>query len=134
MRMDAGLQSRQARFDTSAICSPLGSQSTRHTRAPDAAGLDLTGQGRDMTRDSTLRNRQRQSIARSKPACHICGRPIDYTLHYLDPGAYVIDHVVPLAKGGADDASNLKAAHRSCNSTKRARLVAPIVRRSGSLG
>ena len=27
--------------------TPLGSQSTRHTRAPDAAGLDLTGQGRD---------------------------------------------------------------------------------------
>ena len=50
MRMDAGLQSQQARFDTSAICSPLGSQSTRHTRAPDAAGLDLTGQGRGTMR------------------------------------------------------------------------------------
>ena len=49
MRMDAGLQSQQARFDTSAICSPLGSQSTRHTRALDAAGLDLAGQGRAPT-------------------------------------------------------------------------------------
>jgi len=77
----------------------------------------------------------RQQIARGKPACHICGEPIDYTLPHLDPKAFVIDHVVPLAKGGEDALSNVWAAHRlrGCNSTKRARLVAPIVRRSRSL-
>jgi len=47
--------------------------------------------------------------------------------------SFVVDHVVPLAKGGADALDNKKAAHRGCNSTKRARLVAPIVRRSGTL-
>jgi 5-methylcytosine-specific restriction endonuclease McrA len=75
----------------------------------------------------------RATIARTKPACHICGQPIDYTLDHLHPQAFVIDHVVPLAKGGADDLTNVKAAHRACNSKKRARLVAPIVRRSRSL-
>lgn len=88
-------------------------------------------------RDSALAKRFRATIARSKPNCHICGEPIDYQLPPLDPGAFVIDHVVPLHRGGADALSNIKAAHRRqprlCNSKKRARIVAPIVRRCGSL-
>lgn len=84
-------------------------------------------------RSSARRQRMRRTIARTKPACHICGQPIDYDLGHLHPMSFVIDHVVPLAKGGADEASNVAAAHRSCNSTKRARLVAPIVKRSRSL-
>ena len=84
-------------------------------------------------RNTTQRDRLRRTIARSKPAFHICGEPIDYTLLHLDPGAFVIDHVMPLDKGGSDTLGNVKAAHRSCNSKKRARIVAPIVRRSRSL-
>ena len=76
----------------------------------------------------------RQRIARAQPACHICGEAIDYQADWLDPRSFVVDHVIPLAKGGSDSIDNKKAAHRSCNSTKRARLVAPIVRRSGALG
>lgn len=85
------------------------------------------------SRHTTTRDRHRATIARSKPACHICGLPIDYTLHHLDPGAFVVDHVTPLHKGGADTLANKAAAHRACNAAKAARLVAPIVRRSGSL-
>jgi 5-methylcytosine-specific restriction endonuclease McrA len=84
-------------------------------------------------RNSATRDKHRARIARDQPACHICGKPIDYSLPHLDPMAYVVDHVIPLAKGGADTLSNKKAAHRECNSKKRARLIAPIVRRSGSL-
>jgi 5-methylcytosine-specific restriction endonuclease McrA len=75
----------------------------------------------------------RTRIKRDKPACHICGNSIDYDLPHLDPWSFVIDHVTPLSKGGRDSIDNVKAAHRECNSKKRARLVAPIVRRSGSL-
>ena len=85
-------------------------------------------------RSSAQRDRLRRAIARSKPACHICGEAIDYTLPHLDPRSFVIDHVVPLVRGGSDTIDNVKAAHRDCNSAKRSRLVAPIVRRSGSLG
>lgn len=84
-------------------------------------------------RNSANRARDRARIARDKPACHICGKAIDYTLPHLDPWSFVVDHVKPLAKGGADLISNKKAAHRECNSKKRARIIAPIVRRSGTL-
>jgi len=84
-------------------------------------------------RNSATRDKHRARIAKDQPACHICGKPIDYTLPHLDPMYFVVDHVKPLAKGGTDTLDNKRAAHRECNSKKRARLVAPIVRRSGSL-
>jgi 5-methylcytosine-specific restriction endonuclease McrA len=63
-------------------------------------------------RDGSKAKRFRSIIARSKPACHICGLPINYTLPYLDPMAFVIDHVIPLHKGGEDALPNIRAAHR----------------------
>jgi 5-methylcytosine-specific restriction endonuclease McrA len=84
-------------------------------------------------RNSAQRDRDRATIRRSGAGCHICGQPIDYTLPYLHPKEFVVDHVIPLAKGGADHISNKKAAHRDCNSKKRARDYAPIIRRSRSL-
>ena len=84
-------------------------------------------------RSTTIRNRARTILRRTKPACHICGEPIDYNLPHTDPRSFVADHVIPVAKGGEDTPANMRAAHRDCNSTKRARLVAPIIRRSGSL-
>lgn len=84
-------------------------------------------------RNSALRNKHRARVARDKPACHICGKDIDYTLRSPDPWSFVLDHVKPIKLGGADTLENKKAAHRECNSKKRARVYAPIVRRSGSL-
>ena len=86
-----------------------------------------------VARNSSHQDRLRRQVARTHPPCHICGAPIDYTLHYLDPMSFVIDHVIPLQKGGADDITNVRAAHRECNSKKRTRDFAPIVRRSGAL-
>lgn len=55
--------------------------------------------------------------------CHICGDPVDMSaprkigtdgwrrgLH--------IDHVVPIAKGGADSLENVRPSHGACNITK----------------
>lgn len=84
-------------------------------------------------RSSAQRDRDRARIRRGRPACSICGEPIDYTLPYLDPGEFVVDHVVPLARGGRDDLSNKAPAHRACNRAKSDKDFAPIVRRSGSL-
>lgn len=85
-------------------------------------------------RNTTIRDRHRAVIARAKPPCHICGKVIDYTLPHLDPMAYVVDHIVPLAAGGPDALANKAAAHRACNRAKGDRThAAGIIRRSGSL-
>ena len=87
----------------------------------------------NIRRDTRQRDKDRARIRKTGTACGICGEPIDYTLPYLDPGEFVVDHIVPLSKGGADTLANKQAAHRSCNRAKGARDHAPIVRRSGSL-
>lgn len=84
-------------------------------------------------RDTATRDRDRAAIARTKSNCHICGKPIDYTLKYPDPQCFVVDHVIPLDRGGPDTRANKRAAHNTCNRAKHARLIAPIVKRSGSL-
>lgn len=85
-------------------------------------------------RSTTQRDRDRATIRRGHPACALCGQPIDYSLPHFDPGEFVVDHVVPLHRGGVDRIHNKQPAHRACNAIKAARLVAPIVRRSGTLG
>lgn len=92
-------------------------------------------------RNSAQRERDRGAIARSGAGCWICGQAIDYTLRSPDPMSFEVDHVVPLSSAKTDEErdqldtlANKRASHRRCNSKKRARLVAPIVRRSGSLG
>jgi 5-methylcytosine-specific restriction endonuclease McrA len=85
-------------------------------------------------RNTTQQARYRDRHRKTGSACAICGKPIDYTLHWPDPMSFVVDHIVPIAKGGPHTFENTQAAHATCNSTKRARLVAPIIKRSGSLG
>lgn len=85
-------------------------------------------------RNTTVRDRHRRTIRQAKPLCGICGDLINYNLPYLDPGEFVVDHIVPLASGGTDTLSNKQAAHRRCNRLKSARTDGgPIIRRSGSL-
>jgi 5-methylcytosine-specific restriction endonuclease McrA len=74
--------------------------------------------GRVSTRNTTVRDRHRSAIRRTKPPCSLCEQPIDYTLPHLDPMAYVVDHIVPLNKGGLDVLENCQPAHRACNRAK----------------
>jgi 5-methylcytosine-specific restriction endonuclease McrA len=83
-------------------------------------------------RNTKQRDHDRAVIRRTRAACHICDKAIDYSLPHAEPKSFVVDHVIPLAKGGADTLNYKAAAHRDFNSTKCARLIAPVVRRSGS--
>lgn len=86
-----------------------------------------------MPRTNTRAQRaQNQRILASSDICHICGHP----------GSDAIDHVVPLALGGADDRSNKRPAHHKapcqtcgikCNRVKADKPYAPVIRRSGTL-
>lgn len=78
------------------------------------------GGGVSTGRSTTVRDRDRAAIRRTKPPCGIyllhgaseaeCF--IDYSLPHTDPMSYVVDHVIPLSKGGLDELSNKQAAHR----------------------
>ena len=48
-------------------------------------------------------------------ACWLCGGEIDPHATRTSPVAGSIDHLVPRSRGGSDDASNLRLAHRRCN-------------------
>lgn len=78
-------------------------------------------------RKTAIRDRHRAAIRRGQPPCHICGQAIDYTLPYLHPGSFVVDHVHPLAKGGTDTLNNKAAAHRACNRAKSDKTVQRMV-------
>lgn len=51
--------------------------------------------------------------------CAICGK-------WILAEDVVIDHRIPLSRGGADDVSNWQLAHRSCNSSKGNRFPGEI--------
>lgn len=47
--------------------------------------------------------------------CHLCHKPIDLELAYPHSRSASIDHLVPVADGGSNDATNLALAHLACN-------------------
>ena len=81
-------------------------------------------------RNTATRDRDRNAIRRTKPPCGICEGEIDYTLPHLDPMAYVVDHVIPLNKGGEDTLANKQAAHRVCNRMKSDKLADELAPRT----
>jgi 5-methylcytosine-specific restriction endonuclease McrA len=54
---------------------------------------------------------RREIFERDKWCCWICDEPVSE--HDAS-----IDHVVPLAQGGADAPDNIRTAHRDCNSRR----------------
>jgi 5-methylcytosine-specific restriction endonuclease McrA len=57
-------------------------------------------------------------------ACGICGEAVDPDLTVPHLRAPTLDHVVPLARGGAHSAANAQLAHFICNARKRDLLAA----------
>ena len=59
--------------------------------------------------------------ARDRNVCQLCKKRVAMTRSVPDPKAPVIDHVLPLARGGDDTRANVQLAHFLCNSIKSAR-------------
>lgn len=63
--------------------------------------------------------KNKKRILKTENVCGICGKPVDKRLKYPNPMSAVIDHIIPVAKGGHPSAmENLQLAHWSCNRQK----------------
>ncbi len=58
-------------------------------------------------RKGVTHDQARKVLWASGGCCHWCGRPINLVRETMDS-----DHVIPLALGGKDDWSNIRAIHR----------------------
>jgi len=67
--------------------------------------------------DSMSKDEREELVGRLRKAqnglCYVCQEAINLQAHKID-----IDHIIALARGGADDESNWALAHDSCNRSK----------------
>lgn len=71
------------------------------------------------------RRLQRKILTESR-VCWLCGYEIDMRLPATHAMSATVDHVVPLSQGGNPlDPTNLRPAHRRCNSVKGDRPALP---------
>lgn len=61
---------------------------------------------------------RRKVFERDAWTCRLCMKPIDRDARVPDPLSATIDHILPLALGGAHVYENVQAAHFICNSAK----------------
>lgn len=76
--------------------------------------------------NGNARRNLRKWIKEQGHNCYLCDYPINYDLRNPHPLAFVVDEVVPIAKGGSPlDEHNCKAAHRFCNQLKSDKTFTP---------
>jgi hypothetical protein len=51
--------------------------------------------------------------------CGICEARVDPDLRFPDPMAPSLDHVIPIAEGGSNEAANLRLTHLRCNCSRK---------------
>lgn len=66
----------------------------------------------------TGRINRAEILHRDQWTCQLCGEPLERDATVPHPHAPTLDHIVPLALGGAHGPENLQAAHFICNSRK----------------
>jgi len=76
--------------------------------------LAANGKRRRLREDAAQRGSRidrRAIYEQQNGLCHLCRLPVPIE-------TFSLDHVIPLAKGGLHAASNLRVAHKRCNSSK----------------
>lgn len=59
----------------------------------------------------------------SDQTCIVCGDLIDEGINHPDPMSRTIEHIIPIARGGKHEESNIAFSHLGCNLRKGRRLL-----------
>ena len=63
--------------------------------------------------------KNKKVIFKTQNVCGICGKQVDFSIKAPEPLSPVVDHIIPVSKGGHPSAmENLQLAHRTCNRQK----------------
>lgn len=91
---------------------PLGSPRSRNLR-------------RQAERNASLKDRRARDllVAQMAPRCYLCGQLIDVALKWPHPRSASIEHIVAIADGGTNSASNLSLSHLEENISRGAQPV-----------
>ena len=110
-------ESFDARVDN--IRSGKGIYCSRRCRTLFETGVDV--EAPDYVKSDRFRVSDELRLAvyeRDGFACWLCGGPVDMSADPCSDMFASLDHVVPRSRGGSDDPSNLRCAHRLCNSLR----------------
>ena len=89
-------------------------------RTADGRKAEHSALRRAMERGAKVQGgRRTQVLERDQWMCHLCDKPTNREATYPAPDYPVIDHVIPLARGGEHGPSNWRTAHNRCNSQRR---------------
>ena len=68
-------------------------------------------------------DKNKKRILKTQNVCGICGNPVDKKLKFPEPLSPVVDHIIPIAKGGHPSSiDNLQLTHFHCNRQKSDKL------------
>lgn len=102
-------------------CStPCLSRAYGRRRREDGRKAEMSAKRRARERGAKVKDGKRRAVLeRDDWVCHLCGDRTNPDAVYPAPDYPVIDHVVPLSKGGVHGPENWRTAHNSCNSRRR---------------
>lgn len=75
---------------------------------------------------ATIGDVNEAEVMASASDCYLCGKPL--------AGPIQLDHIIPLARGGAHCLDNLAPTHKACNNRKSVLLLSELNWYSGPLG
>lgn len=86
-----------------------------------------------MGKKSAARQAWRRARVQSDPRCTYCGITCSETVHERHPQRATVDDIVPLSRGGLNNASNWTLACQTCNRDKADNLITPSQKKAKRL-